>query len=71
MCKTTLPPAPFLKRNSDLHMGKIFALFFKILFESIPFTSVAACRTDTHKVLLHGSCAEVALWRTSGEDIEG
>lgn len=69
MCKTTLPPVPFLKSSSALHMGKIFALFLKILFEGIPFTSVGDCRTDTQKVLLHGSFAEVALWRTSGENI--
>lgn len=67
MHKTTLPPAPFLKSSSDLHMGKVFALFLKTLFESMPFTSAGDCRTVTQKVLLHGSFAEAALWRTSGK----
>lgn len=71
MYKTTLPHTPFLKSSSDLHMGKKIALFVKRLFESIPFTSVSDCRADTRKVLLRGSVAEVALWRTAGEDIQG
>lgn len=68
MSKSTLPPAPFLRSSSDLHIGKIFALFFNFFLKA-PCSHLWVTAELIHKVLLHGSFAEVALWRTSGQDI--